>query len=69
MKYFIFDREGGNFMEWTMQRPLTRKEIIERFKSMSDDEGLGGGEPIPLKAFNLSMISEIWNVDILPFRA
>ena len=56
-------------MEWTMQRPLTRKEIIERFKSMSDDEGLGGGEPIPLKAFNLSMISEIWNVDILPFRA
>jgi len=54
-------------MEWTQQRPLTRREIIECFKSMSDDEGREGF--IPLKDFSLKMISDLWNVDIFPFKA
>lgn len=64
MKYFIFDREGGYFMEWTYQTPLTRKEIIECFKSMSSDEG----RFIPLKDFSLKMISDLWNVEIIPVK-
>ena len=65
MKYIVNDLEGGNFMEWTNMRPLTRKEIIECFRSMSDDVGQGF---IPLKDFSLKMISEVWNVEILPIK-
>ena len=68
MKYIINDNEGGNFCSWTHQNPLTRKEIIECFKSMSDDEDLGGDEPIPLEDFSLRMIQDVWNVEILPVK-
>lgn len=54
-------------MEWTLQKPLTRREIIECFKEMSDYDGKEGF--IPLKDFSLRMISDLWNVDILPVRA
>jgi hypothetical protein len=33
---------------------------------MSDDEDLGGDEPIPHEAFSLRMISDIWNVEFIP---
>jgi len=66
MKYVIFDNEGGNFGEWSFENPPTRKEIIEHFKILSDDDDLGGDEPIPIEKFNLRMIMDIWNVNIMP---
>lgn len=66
MKYIIQDNEGGNFCEWSYDNPPTEAKIIEHFKRMSDDEDLGGDEPIPHEAFSLSMISDIWNVEFIP---
>ena len=65
MKYIIQDNEGGNFGAWSYDNPPTEAEIIDHFKGMSDDEDLGGDEPIPHEAFSLSMISDIWNVEIV----
>jgi len=66
MRYIIKDNEGGNFGAWSYDNPPNEAEIIEHFKRMSDDEDLGGDEPIPHEAFSLSMISDIWNVEIMP---
>ena len=41
MKYVIFDNEGGNFGDWSFDNPPTRKEIINHFKYISDDEDIG----------------------------
>jgi hypothetical protein len=66
MRYVIQDNEGGNFGAWSYDNPPTEAEIIDHFKGMSDNEDLGGDEPIPHEAFSLSMISDIWNVEIIP---
>lgn len=66
MRYIIKDNEGGNFCEWSFDNPPNEAEIIEHFKRMSDDEDLGGDEPIPHEAFSLGMISDIWNVEFIP---
>jgi len=66
MRYIIKDNEGGNFCEWSFDNPPNEAEIIEHFKRISDDEDLGGDEPIPHEAFSLGMISDIWNVEIMP---
>jgi hypothetical protein len=66
MKYIIQDNEGGNFGAWSYDNPPTEAEIIDHFKGMSDDEDLGGDEPIPHEAFSLRMISDIWNVEFIP---
>ena len=68
MRYVILDNEAGNFGEWSIDTPVTRKEIIYHFKTMSDDEDLGGDELVPLEHFNLKMISDIWNVTIKPYQ-
>lgn len=65
-RYVIQDNEGGNFGAWSYDNPPNEAEIIEHFKRMSDDEDLGGDEPIPHEAFSLSMISDIWNVEFIP---
>lgn len=65
-RYVIHDNEGGNFCEWSFDNPPNEAEIIEHFKRMSDDEDLGGDEPIPHEAFSLGMISDIWNVEFIP---
>jgi hypothetical protein len=65
-KYIIKDNEGGNFGAWSYNNPPNEAEIIDHFKGMSDDEGLGGDEPIPHEAFSLRMISDIWNVEFIP---
>jgi hypothetical protein len=67
MRYIINDNEGGEFGSWSYDNPPNEAEIIAYFKSLSDDEDLGGDEPIPLEAFSLSMIADLWNVDIIPF--
>lgn len=64
-RYVIKDNEGGSFCEWSFDNPPNEAEIKEHFKRISDDEDLGGDEPIPLEAFSLSMISDIWNVEIV----
>ena len=66
MKYVIFDNEGGNFGDWSFDNPPTRKEIIEHFKGISDDEDMGFYEPIPIDKFSLRMIMDFWNVRIVP---
>lgn len=66
MRYIINDNEGGNFGEWSHLCPATRKEIIQHFKGMSDDEGLGEDALVPIEHFSLRMIQDIWNVEILP---
>ena len=66
MRYVIHDNEGGNFGAWSYYNPPTETEIIEHFKRMSDDEDLGGDEPIPHEAFSLDMISDMWNVKFIP---
>ena len=68
MRYIINDNEGGEFGSWSYDNPPTETEIIKYFKSLSDDEDLGGDEPIPLEAFSLSMISDLWNVEIKPYE-
>ncbi len=71
MKYIINDNERGCFGEWTHQSPMTRKEIIQHFKEMSDRDDLRGWqeELIPVEDFSLRMIQDIWNVDIIPVKA
>lgn len=66
MKYIIQDNEGGNFGAWSYDNPPNEAEIIDHFKEMSDNEDLGGDEPIPHEAFSLGMISDIWNVEFIP---
>jgi len=66
MKYIIQDNEGGNFGAWSYDNPPTEAEIIDYFKGMSDDEDLGGDEPIPLENFTLGFIQDLWNVEIIP---
>jgi hypothetical protein len=68
MRYIINDNEGGSFGSWSHDRPATRKEIIEYFKMLSDDEGLEEDELVPIEHFNLRMIQDIWNVEILPIK-
>ena len=51
MRYVIHDNEAGNFGAWSYDNPPTEAEIIDHFKGMSDDEDLGGDEPIPHEAF------------------
>lgn len=64
MRYIIHDNEGGNFCEWSFDNPPNEAEIIQHFKGLSDDEDLGGDEPIPLEAFSLEFIENLWNVRI-----
>ena len=64
MKYVIHDNEAGNFCEWSFDNPPNEAEIIEHFKRISDDEDLGGDEPIPHEAFTLEFIENLWNVRI-----
>lgn len=64
MRYIIHDNEGGNFCEWSFDNPPNKAEIIQHFKGLSDDEDLGGDEPIPLEAFSLEFIENLWNVRI-----
>ena len=64
MRYVIHDNEGGNFGAWSYYNPPTEAEIIEHFKRMSDDEDIGGDEPIPHEAFSLEFIQDLWNVRI-----
>ena len=66
MRYVIHDNEAGNFCEWSYDNPPNEAEIIDHFKEMSDNEDLGGDEPIPHEAFSLGMISDIWNVEFIP---
>jgi hypothetical protein len=66
MRYVIHDNEAGNFCEWSYDNPPNESEIIEHFKTISDYEDLGGDEPIPLEAFSLEFIQDIWNVRIIP---
>lgn len=66
MRYVIHDNEAGNFGAWSYDNPPTEAEIIEHFKRMSDDEDIGGDEPIPHEAFSLDMIYDIWNVKFIP---
>jgi hypothetical protein len=65
-RYVIHDNEGGNFGSWSYDNPPNEAEIIDHFKEMSDNEDLGGNEPIPHEAFSLGMISDIWNVEFIP---
>ncbi len=64
MRYIIHDNEGGNFCEWSFDNPPNKAEIIQHFKGLSDDEDLGGDEPIPLETFSLEFIENLWNVRI-----
>ena len=66
MRYIIKDNEGGNFCEWSFDNPPNEAEIKDHFKYISDNEDLGGDEPIPLEAFSLEFIQDIWNVRIIP---
>ena len=68
MRYVIYDNEGGNFCDWSHDKPPTEAEIIEYFKTMSDFEDLGGDEPIPLETFSLEFIQDLWNVEIIPVK-
>lgn len=63
-KYVIHDNEAGNFCEWSFDNPPNETEIIQYFKGLSDDEDLGGDEPIPLETFSLEFIENLWNVRI-----
>lgn len=65
-RYIIEDNERGSFGSWSYDHPPNEAEIINHFKILSDDEGLGGDELIPHEAFNLNMISDIWNVSFIP---
>ena len=64
MKYIVNDNEGYNFMEWTHEQPLTRKELIEVFKEFANHEGM----ETPKKFFSLRYCSDIWNVEIKPYK-
>jgi hypothetical protein len=66
MRYVIHDNEAGNFCEWSYDNPPNEAEIKEHFKTISDYEDLGGDEPIPLEAFSLEFIQDLWNVRIIP---
>lgn len=67
MRYIIKDNECGNFCDWSYEKPPTEAEIIEHFISLNADEAdMHAFEPYPHEAFSLGMISEIWNVDIIP---
>ena len=63
-RYVIHDNECGNFCEWSYDNPPSKIEIRRHFKGMSDDEGLGGDEPVPFKYFTFDFIQDIWNVRI-----
>lgn len=67
MRYIIKDNEGGNFCEWSYDNPPNEAEIIQHFKFLSDDEGLGDDGLVPIEHFNLNMIQDIWNVEIVPY--
>jgi hypothetical protein len=60
MRYIVNDNEGGNFMEWTHENPLTRKELIEVFKEFADADLM----ETPRRYFSLKFCADLWNVEI-----
>jgi hypothetical protein len=64
MRYIVNDNEGYNFMEWTHDQPLTRKELLEVFKEFADNDGID----TPKKHFSLKFCADLWNVDIIPYK-
>ena len=70
MKYLVFDNEGYNFCEWGSREPHTRKEIINYFIELNEDEAYYHRfTPYDKNDFSLGMIMSIWNVSIIPVRA
>lgn len=64
LKYIVNDLQGGNFMSWTWEQPLTRKELLEVFKQFADSDGM----ETTRKYFNLGFCADMWEVDIKPFK-
>ena len=63
-RYVVNDLQGGSFMEWTHETPLTRSELIRVFKQFADSDGM----QMPNRLFTLRHCALIWEVEILPER-
>lgn len=37
-KYIVIDNQGGNFMKWTHETPLTKQQIMGYLYSMANDD-------------------------------
>lgn len=38
IKYIVIDNQGGDFMGWTRETPLTKQEIMGYLYSLSNDD-------------------------------
>lgn len=38
IKYVVIDNQGGNFMGWTYETPLTKQQIMGYLYSLSNDD-------------------------------
>lgn len=57
-RYITIDLEWCNFRDYTIEKPETRKEIVDHFYSIGKDEWF---ETLK-KHYTLSFIADTWNV-------
>jgi hypothetical protein len=59
-KYAVIDLQGCDFMSYTHEEPMTRKELLEHFRGFCEVED----KPLSF-ADSLKSIKDIWEIDLV----